>query len=71
MTTITLYRYEREQGKVTVSTNKPDCKYTEQYRIIADKDKLVTNDGTTFYKAVDVESTEGWREVELSDVTKN
>ena len=59
-----LYCYERETGKVTVSTEKPYCDYTLRYRLIADEGKLLTKDGENFTPCIDVESTEGWYEVD-------
>ena len=63
MTVKELYCYEREEGKVTVSTEKPDCDYTLRYRLIADEGKELTKDGENFISCIDVESTEGWYEV--------
>ena len=60
----TLYRYEREGGGTTVSTEKPTCEYEECYRLIADEGKALTQNGTDLYPVVDVDSTEGWYEVE-------
>ena len=59
-----LYRYEREDNKITISPDKPECEYTELYRIIADEDKLVTLDGETKYSVIDSEINEGWYEVD-------
>ena len=67
MTIKTLYRYEREEGKITVSTDKPDTEYTELYRIIADEGKAVTKNGVDLYPVVDVESTDGWYEVDAPE----
>lgn len=58
-----LYYYERESDKFTVSTNKPECDYTLRYRLIADNDKQLTQDGVNFITCIDVESTDGWYEV--------
>lgn len=46
---------------------KPDCEYEVRYRLIADEDKELTKDGQNLTCCVDVESTDGWYEVE----TKN
>ena len=62
----TLYRYEREPEKITVSTEKPDGEYTEIYRLIADEGKILTN-GETEACCVDVESSDGWTEVEAPE----
>lgn len=59
-----LYRYEREGGGVTVSPKKPECEYTEQYRLIADEGKMVTLDGEDLRAVVDVADPEGWYEVD-------
>lgn len=63
----TLYRYEREAGKVTVSTVKPDCDYTEMYRIVADNNKVVTLDNENFYSVIDTEIKDGWIETTVPE----
>ena len=63
MTVKELYCYERKEGKVTVSTEKPDCGYSLRFRLIADDDKELTKDGENFTTCIDVNSTEGWYEV--------
>ena len=60
-----LYHFEREEGKITVSTEKPECDYTLRYRLIADEDKELTKDGENFVACIDVDSTEGWYEVNI------
>lgn len=67
MQTITLYRYEREGGGVTVSPVKPDADCTELYRLVADEGKLLTQDGENLYPCADVESIDGWYEVDEPD----
>ena len=60
----TLYRYERNTGKITVSPKKPEDKlYTEVYRLIADDGMILTN-GEITTPCIDVDSTEGWTEIE-------
>lgn len=59
-----LYHYEREDGKVTVSTEKPECDYSLRFRLIADENKVLTKDGENFTTCIDVESTDGWCEVD-------
>lgn len=59
-----LYHFEREEGKVTVSTEKPDCEYTLRYRLIAEEGKVLTKDNEHFTSCIDVDSAEGWYEVE-------
>lgn len=65
MTTKILYKYERAPGKFTISPRRPLCEYTQMTRLIADENKLLTNDGgeTVFYCA-DVESADGWVEID-------
>ena len=63
MTVKTLYRYERAEGGITVSPNKPECEYTERYRLIADEGKYVTKNGVDLYCAIDTDSVDGWREI--------
>lgn len=59
----TLYKYTRENGGVTVSPNKPDCEYTELFRLIADEGmELVKDDIRT--TCIDTDTVEGWEEVE-------
>jgi hypothetical protein len=60
----TLYKYERELGKTTISPEKPDCAYTEMYRIIAADGMYVTLDGVDLYSVVDTDIKDGWYEVE-------
>lgn len=67
MQTITLYRYEREGGGVTVSPTKPSGAYTEMYRLIADEGKALTKDGVNTTACTDVDSPEGWYEVEVTE----
>ena len=64
MQSIVLYRYEREGGGVTVSPVKPDVEHTELYRLVADEGKMLTQDGENLYFCTDVESADGWYEVD-------
>ena len=63
MTVKELYCYEREEDKITVSVEKPDCDYILRFRLIADDRMLLTKDGENFTKCVDVESIGEWYEV--------
>ena len=63
MQIIPLYKYERENGGTTVSPIKPNCKYTEMYRLVADEGKALTN-GDIITSCVDAESTEEWVEID-------
>lgn len=60
---VPLYKYERADGGVTVSPNKPDCQYTEMYRLIANEGKAFTN-GEITTSCIDIESVDGWYEVD-------
>ena len=67
MQTITLYRYTRPDGGVTTSPIKPYAGvYSLKYRLIADDGKLLT-EGTTITECVDVESPEGWTEIDAPE----
>lgn len=60
----TMYRYEREEGKVTVSFTQPtDKPFTEVYRLIADEGKVIT-DGVDVFECKDVHSYEGYHEID-------
>lgn len=59
-----LYKYEREDGGVTVSPLKPDGDYTEMYRLIADDGMELVKEGARVM-CVDTETPDGWEEVEF------
>ena len=63
MQIIPLYKYIRPDGGTTVSSTKPECEYTELYRLIADDDKVLVN-GNVITACTDVSTTEGWTEAE-------
>ena len=63
MQIIPLYKYERTEGGTTVSPVKPESKYTDMYRLIADEGKALTN-GEIITPCIDVESVEGWSEID-------
>jgi hypothetical protein len=67
MQTITLYRYNRADGGVTISPVKPDCEYTEMVRLVADDGKVLTNDGEHFSSCVDTDTADGWQEVDAPE----
>jgi hypothetical protein len=69
MQTIPLYRYERENGGVTVSPTQPSGEYTELYRLVADENKMLTN-GDMVTPCVDVESVDGWSEIDAPTETE-
>lgn len=67
MQTITLYRYTRPDGGVSTSPVKPDTAYyTVKYRLIADDGRALT-DGTIIAGCVDVDSPNGWTEIDAPD----
>ena len=66
MEKITLYRYKREGGGVTVTPEKPDCEYTELYRLIADEGYELVK-GEIHTCCIDTDNVEGWEEVELPE----
>ena len=69
MQTINLYKHVRVDGGITVTPVKPNCEYVHMYRIVADEGKELTQDGVNTTYCVDVESTDGWYEVETSEAT--
>lgn len=63
MQIVNLYKYIRDDGGTTISPAKPNTEYIEMFRLIADEGKeLVNGDIRTI--CIDVETTEGWIEVE-------
>lgn len=64
MQVIKLYKYKRDNGGTTVSPVQPDCEYTEMARLIADEGKALTLDGENLTFCVDVDTADGWREVD-------
>lgn len=62
MKTIPLYRYSRPGGGVTVSTVKPDSKYTELARLFADEGYILT-DGANYTSCIDTDYPDAWVEV--------
>ena len=63
MQTITLYRYIRPNGGVTVSTVKPDAEYTELTRLFADDGYILTDDGVNYTSCIDTDYPVAWVEV--------
>lgn len=60
-----LYKYRRSDDGVTVSPIKPDgVEYTAMVRLIADDGKALTRDGVELTPCCDVESADGWYEVD-------
>lgn len=66
MQIMTLYKYTREDGGVTVSPTEPIEQYTLMYRVIADEGKEVSNDGVNWAPCVDTDTNVGWNEREAA-----
>lgn len=62
MKIIPLYKYIRPDGGVSVSPNKPDCEYTEMFRIIADEGCTLRK-GDLEADCVDTDNMDGWEEL--------
>lgn len=62
-----VYKIKRKSGGVTITTHKPFCEHEELLRLIADDGKTLTN-GEITTPCIDVESADGWREI---DAPKN
>mgnify|MGYP003291287599 CR=1 FL=1 len=67
MQIINLYKYVRKDGGTTFSPIKPDCEYTEMYRLVADEGMQLTKDGENFTTCVDTDSVDCWYEVECPE----
>lgn len=64
MQIITLYKTIRNDGGITVSPNKPENEeYTTLLRLIADKGKLLTRNGTDTCPCIDTNTSDRWYEV--------
>lgn len=71
MKTIPLYKYERPEGGLTMSPVKPEnTPFTEEVRLVADEGKALTKDGANLTPCVDVETAEGWYEVDNPETDK-
>lgn len=66
MQKITLYRYSRPDGGVTVSPVMPEGEYTVLYRLAAEEGYMLT-DGNTTAACVDTEEPDKWTEVADSE----
>ena len=66
MQIITLYRYERDGGGITVSPVKPDKPYTTLYRVVADEGKVIT-DGSVIATCIDTETPYIWDEIDAPE----
>lgn len=66
MQIITLYKYKRADGGITVSPTKPDVEYTEMFRLVADEGKVLTK-GEAVTSCIDTDTIEGWEEIDEPD----
>ena len=66
MQKITLYRFIRTDGGVSVSPVKPDSEYTELYRLVADEGMALT-DGETVTTCTDTAEPDKWSEIEFTE----
>ena len=66
MQIIPLYKYKRADGGITVSPIKPECEYTEMYRLVADEGKALT-DGETITSCTDTTEVDKWQEVDAPE----
>jgi hypothetical protein len=69
MEKITLYRFNRPDGGVSVSPVKPDGDYTELFRLVADEGMVLT-DGKTVTSCTDTENPGAWSEVSDPDLSE-
>lgn len=65
-----LYQYDRENGRITVSPIKPECEYTEMYRLIAEEGKTLVK-GDISSPCVDTYDKDGWEEIEELEEDNN
>lgn len=65
MQKITLYRYIRADGGVTVSPTKPEGDYTVLFRLSAEEGHTIT-DGVNHVECVDTDNPDAWED-ELTD----
>lgn len=65
----TLYKSVRPDGGVTVSPIQPENgEYSEiYYRLIAEEGKMLTQNGVDFTLCIDVNSSDGWFEVDAPE----
>lgn len=63
MTDITLYKFTRDDGGVTVSPDKPQGEYTTLHRLIADEG-MTLQKGDVKACCIDTDSADGWNETE-------
>ncbi len=71
MKAIPIYRYKRADGGVTDTPVKPEgVDYTERIRLIAEDGKMLTFDNEELCPVVDVDTIDGWIEVDAPESTE-
>lgn len=63
----TLILYDYKNGEYTInSIEKPDCEYTERYRLVADEGKVLTKDEENLYAIIDIDKSDLflWKEID-------
>lgn len=63
MNIIKLYKIKRVSGGTTITLEKPEGEHTELLRLVADEGKVLKK-GDLETPCIDVESSEGWEEVD-------
>ena len=63
MQTKPLYKYYRADGGITITPDQPNATYTQLYRLVAEDGGEITN-GKITTTCIDVESHDGWRDVD-------
>lgn len=67
MKTVKVYKYE-DGEVVKISTTLPEVsEYTTLTRLIAGKDKALKHESEELFFCIDVESVEGWTEVDYKE----
>ena len=65
MKIIPLYKYQRDDGGITISPIKPEgLDFEPMFRLVADEWKLLSKAGYTDTTCIDTDTTDGWYEVE-------
>lgn len=69
MQKIVLYRYNRQDGGVTVSPVKPSHECEGLFRLVAD-DGMALTDGINVTPCIDTTEPDTWQEVEYTEAVK-
>ena len=65
MTPNKLYRYLDDMGRTINSPIEPkDKEYSLRIRLVAGKGMVLSNDGINFCTCIDIDSVDGWYEIE-------